>query len=253
MKSFINYTSFALIFLFVSGFNPLAAQNSKDIEQQELVWGGYFLTAELNAAWALNLSAQNRMYTEELRQHQFISTAKLTRDIGAGWKVSPGFIFFIQTFPQDPDAAFEEHRLELRPIIEFQQTQKISPAFSISHRYRPEFRFFETEPESGTFEYGNIRFRYKLQANWKLNDRFTLKAFDEIHISIGDEIVNNVFNQNRIGGSVETALFYGLSIEFGYLNWFQQRSTGSDFFNRHIGTVTIRHKLKFKQNRVFDN
>jgi len=253
MKSFINYTSFALIFLFVSGFNPLAAQNSKDIEQQELVWGGYFLTAELNAAWALNLSAQNRMYTEELRQHQFISTAKLTRDIGAGWKVSPGFIFFIQTFPQDPDAAFEEHRLELRPIIEFQQTQKISPAFSISHRYRPEFRFFETEPESGTFEYGNLRFRYKLQANWKLNERFTLKAFDELHISVGDEIVNNVFNQNRIGGSVETALFYGLSIELGYLNWFQQRSTGSDFFNRHIGTVTIRHKLKFKQNRVFDN
>ena len=83
---------------------------------------------------------------------------------------------------------------------------------------------------------------------WKAENRF-LKAIvsDEILINAGKSIIKNTFDQNR----VYTALQYGANknivLELGYLNSFQQRASGIDFFNRDIIRFSFIHKIKLNK------
>jgi hypothetical protein len=125
----------------------------------------------------------------------------------------------------------------------------------IDHRYRLEARFFhntnasKSELEDG-FGFGNYRFRYRVQATIPIvkiaDNRFLkLKVNDEIHVNMGSKIVTNTFDQNRlyVGSSVD--ILPNLSIDLGYLNWFQQ-NRADVFYNRDIIQLAVFHTIKLK-------
>ena len=114
------------------------------------------------------------------------------------------------------------------------------------HRYWSEFRFFEQPNHS--FKFGNNRTHYKFEIRYFPSKDLTLKAFEEIHINIGKNIVNNVFDQNRYGTSIQYIPFKNLGFELGYLNWFQQRKSGTEYYNRQIVRLTIHHIINLKNN-----
>ncbi len=95
----------------------------------------------------------------------------------------------------------------------------------------------------------NVRFRYRLQASYQLRDEkakmpTTIKVFDELMINVGNTILYNQFDQNRIYIGIEQGLHQNLSIELGYLYWYQQKASGYQFFDRDIIRFTIYHKIK---------
>jgi hypothetical protein len=115
-----------------------------------------------------------------------------------------------------------------------------------------EERFFRQVDEHGNLLEGydfNFRFRYQLQAEVGLINKETkkgalsLKVFDEIHLNFGKQIVRNTFDQNRIGGSLAYGLTKNIELEGGYFNWFQQRSSGDEYYNRNIIRFTLHHYL----------
>ncbi len=222
---------------------PALAQ--KNIETQQLLWMRYSLKLKINPTYQIRQEFEERIYWFPWRQHQFVSRTQLDRKLGNGWNVALGFTYLLQALPQDPLVKDFETNTELRPQFEIANNQKLGSGFSLNHRYWTEFRFLE-QPD-GSFEYNNIRTRYKLELSYTPFKKTTLKAFDEIQLNIGSKIVNNVFDQNRYGASFQFMAKENLGFELGYINWFQQRKSGADFYSRDIIRFTIHQSLNLKR------
>ncbi len=227
----------------------------KEISKQSLIWYGLFTTLEFNEKWYFQNEFQERHFINPATQHQFIIRSHIHRLLGqSGWETSMGMCLFLQN-PNDPNATVKLTVPEFRPHIEFSYKQKLKKV-TFDHRYRAEARFFhntnvpKTELEDG-FEFGNFRFRYRLQATIPLfkvadNRYLKFKISDEIHLNGGNNIKTNVFDQNRIYGGINYDILQNLSFEVGYLNWFQQRPDGK-FFNRDILRFTVFHRINLKR------
>ncbi|MFD0777342.1 DUF2490 domain-containing protein [Flavobacterium myungsuense] len=72
---------------------------------------------------------------------------------------------------------------------------------------------------------------------------------DEIMFNAGKNIIYNTFDQNRIYGALQFGFNDNLAIELGYLNSFQQRVNGVDYFNRNIIRLSIFHKINLKKTK----
>jgi hypothetical protein len=228
----------------------------KEIINQELSWYGYFNTLIFSEKWQLTSEIQERHFISPTRQHQFLLRSQATRKLGSGWSGSFGFCYFLQS-PNDPLAQSRLLIPELRPHLELSQKQVLKYV-TLDHRYRFEARFFHntnderTELEDG-YDLGNFRFRYRLTASvpiWKFAEKQSLKfkVSDELHVNIGSKIKTNVFEQNRLYAGLNVDATKDLALEFGYLNWFQQRNNGT-FYNRHIARFTIYHKIDLSKRK----
>ena len=49
-------------------------------------------------------------------------------------------------------------------------------------------------------------------------------------VNQGKHIVINQLDQNRIYLGIERGFYKGLSVELGYLHWYQQRPSANQFF-----------------------
>jgi hypothetical protein len=63
----------------------------------------------------------------------------------------------------------------------------------------------------------------------------------------GNAIVKNTFDQNRIYAAVQYGLNKSIAVELGYLNSYQRRANGIDYFNRDIVRLSIFHKIKVQK------
>lgn len=233
-----------LFAIFLFGLFSENVNAQKNIENQHLLWTRYYLKLKLNDNYQLRQEIEERNYWFPWRQHQFVSRTFADRKLGKGWNAGLGFTYFIQSLPQNPEIKDFNNYLELRPQIEIAYKQSISDKIILQHRYWSEFRFFEQANRS--FEFGNNRTRYKIEIRYSASQKLTIKAFDEIHINIGSKIVQNIFDQNRYGASIQYMPIENFGFELGYFNWFQQQISGVDFYNRNIVRLTIHHNLNFK-------
>ncbi len=237
-----------LIVLILFSISLMAQRNTTN---QNLMWFGYFLSLHGNKGWYLQTEVQERYFVNPTAQHQFLIRSHLHKTLGnSGWETSFGMCVFLQN-SNKPKAAVQLTIPELRPHLELAYKQKLK-GFVLDHRYRAEARFFHyTNPEKSELEegfyFGNFRIRYRLQATvsvWKINDKQQLKVklSDEILVNAGDQIVKNVFEQNRVYAGLSFDVTTNFTIDVGYLNWFQQRPDG-DFYNRNILRFTVFHKI----------
>jgi len=246
-----------LVFAFsILTFLKGLAQESKSITNQSLVWYGYFNTLQFSDKLFLTTEFQERHFVSPYAQSQFVSRTHLHFQLAAGWDVAAGMCLFLQG-TNDPNKSSITVP-ELRPHIEFNYKQKLNKV-TFEHRYKIESRFFhntnadKSDLEDG-YTFGNFRFRYRLQAtipimSYSNGRKIKIKISDEIHINAGHSIVLNTFDQNRVYLGLNADITKGLSFEFGYLNWFQKRISGTDYYNRHILRFTISHRLNLAKNK----
>ncbi|MFZ1688112.1 MAG: DUF2490 domain-containing protein [Flavobacteriales bacterium] len=233
------------------------AQEGKTKTNQQLVWFVYNNTLTFSPKWALATDIQERRFINPSAQHQFLVRTKVQYTLGQGWDVGLGGCIFWQS-PNDPNSTSDLVVPELRPHLEVSQKQKVR-FFKINHRYKAEARFFHHvqngELRDG-YSFRNFRFRYRLgidvpllkSADKKL-DRLTLRVNDEIHLNAGEQVVMNTFDQNRIYAGISYSATPDLSIEVGYLNWFQEQPSGDDYFNRNIFRLAINHKISLEKKK----
>lgn len=80
------------------------------------------------------------------------------------------------------------------------------------------------------------RVRYLLNYNYSIfqnNYLPSLVVADEILIHFGKEIVYNTFDQNRLFIGIKQNISSTLSFDFGYMNVYQQKSTGYQYDMNH--------------------
>jgi len=223
------------------------AFSQKKTEDQSLLWLRYQLKLNINPDWQVVQEVEERTYWFPWRQHQFLTRTMLNLKLGKGWSAGAGFTYFEQSLPHDPSEKDYHDLTELRPQIEISYKQNLSEKIELSHRYWSEFRIIEQE--AGNFKYTNNRSRYKLEIGYSPMTKIKLKAFEEIMFNIGSKVTYNVFDQNRLGLSLQYMPFQNFGFELGYINWFQQRSSGDEFYNRNIIRFTILHTIDLKSKK----
>jgi hypothetical protein len=58
------------------------------------------------------------------------------------------------------------------------------------------------------------------------------------------KLSKNTFDQNRVYAAVQVGVSPAVALELGYLNSFQERANGVDYFNRDIIRFSFIHKMK---------
>jgi hypothetical protein len=227
----------------------------KKVENQQLIWYGYYNNLKFNENWNLNSEIQERQFYNPTAQHQLVFRSNLERKVFGDWKASVGMTLFLQN-PNTPNSESNLTVPELRPDIGFSNKQKLG-FLTINHRYKAEARFFhdvENDRLVGGYRFSNFRLRYQLGLDfpiWKKegNEKLLLKIKDEIMFNVGNKIVKNTFDQNRIYAAFNYKLNASYAFEIGYMNWFQQQKSGVDFYNRDILRLSIIHSIDLKKKK----
>lgn len=102
-----------------------------------------------------------------------------------------------------------------------------------------------------TFNY-RLRYNFSLSIPLKgkeLNDKTPfISIIDEVFINMGDQIVYNVFDQNRFFLGFGYQVNSHLSAQLGYLNVFQQQAAGNKFLNIHAIRLFVFQSFDLRKN-----
>lgn len=223
------------------------AQTEKKIDNQSILWSRYYNLLTLNEKWSLHSEFDNRLFLKPVTENLFVIRSqvryKATNTIELG-----GGIGYFPVATQDPENTTDFMIPEFRGQQDVVWKNTIGK-IQLSQRFQIDERFIRNASKTGllpgtTF---NWRFRFRIQAEydiWKKDNRY-LKTivYEEILLNAGKSIVKNTFDQNRVYAALQYGFNKKIAVELGYLNSFQQRASGVDYYNRDIIRLSIFHKL----------
>lgn len=251
-----TYRNISVALLAITGFTaPLQAQ--KQVTNQSQYWVRYYGKYNLSPDYTITLEVDDRRFFKNDRQANWVLPRVIfTRNLGAGWSAGVGFTYYTSANPADPTKPTAVTVPELRPNEELSYNQKVKD-LTISHRFRLEQRWTRKSNSTELLEGYTFsqRFRYQFQLQYPLIKKETsagalnAKISDEIFLNLGHAIVQNTFDQNRF----YVALNYGISrsfqAELGYMDYFQERSSGTQYYQRNIARLTIYHSIDFYKKK----
>ncbi|MDF7811307.1 DUF2490 domain-containing protein [Hymenobacter sp. YC55] len=230
------------------------------LDHNTLGWVVYSGDHALSDQWALHTEYQLRRVKLLGTQQQHLARLGLVRQLTDRVTVSGGYTYF-QTheygrYPTVSGRPQPEHRLY--------EDVTLTDAFGrlqLEQRLRLEQRWLGQRAEEGAgrvqaWEYQH-RIRYQLAGSYPLqgptidNGEWYLNAFDELFISFGRNVGNNVFNQNRLSGGLGYQFSENAKVELNYLNQVTQHAepdpaTGRPVFEINNGfRVNILYDLDF--------
>lgn len=238
-----------IFLLFVSVF--CRGQTEKNIDHQSILWTRYYNQLLVNEKWSLHTEFDNRLFLKPVQENLYVIRVQTRYKINEHLETGIGFAYF-SVATQNPELSYDFN------IPEYRGQQDLTWKFNISkitlnQRFQIEERFIHKSNKESlvpgtTFSW---RFRYRLQADyifWKKENQY-LKIIlsDEIMFNAGNSIVKNTFDQNRIYAAVQYGLNKSIAVELGYLNSYQRRANGIDYFNRDIVRFSIFHKIKVQK------
>ncbi len=232
-----------LVFILFLNLNSVVAQ-TKSVEHQDLLWTRYLVNFEVDEKWTPFLDVEERMYMFPFRQHQFLPSIGVNYQLNSGFSLTPALLYFEMITPQDPDAITKAIQREWRPQLALNFKHNItSTRLTFLSRFKSELRFKKRSTEND-YKYRLLRLRMRMGLSYQINEKYTAKVLEEILINAGDQLVYNVFDQNRLSAEIAYQLSPKFKFITGYMYWFQQRASGVDFFSRDIIYFTLKHNLK---------
>lgn len=228
----------------------LMAQKNIVSQPAPLLWTRYHFTLELSPKFLFTTEADNRIFSTNLHQYQFINHNRIVYRFDDKLDAAVGFSYSEIRF-KEPDSQTGFVSPELRPFQEFYVRQALNKNWRIQHRFRNEQRFFRNNDGQQLLEgyKYNGRFRYQLAVNFKFSPKWELRANDELFINYGKNIILNTFDHNRMYLGVAFRFLPTFAAELGYLKSIQQRSNGYDFLERNHIRFSLYQVISRKKNK----
>ncbi len=231
-----------------------ASYAQKKIVNQQQIWYSYFNQAEFGSKWFLFSELENRQFFKPCVENQLLIRAHLHYRMHKHWDIAAGFGYFLLC-TQDPAKPSKLLNPELRPFIEANNNFSWG-RLTLTNRLRAEERFVH-KVAAGELADGyntNSRFRYRLGLDFvmlktKKQHILKLRFNDEVMLNVPTKLVKNVFDQNRAYLGVSYTPPGPITFEAGYIHWFQQRASLTDYFDRSILRFSITHKVKFPERK----
>lgn len=215
---------------------PAIAQ--KNIVRQDLYWIRYFARVPLSSRLEWQQEFDKRQYFVNHRHHHFITHGRLHYNVSNRWQVAGGLTYSLQS-PSDPYLTIRTKPVpELRPVQEVSYSIAPSPNLGLHFRLRTDERFFLTDTGTDFV----FRHRYRGQVSYQFKKiETTLRFSNELHLNAGREGLFSQLDQNRIYVSVDKKVRPNVSIEVGYLNWYQPTRNNTLYYQRDILRLSIHH------------
>ncbi|MCC9135465.1 DUF2490 domain-containing protein [Pontibacter silvestris] len=236
-----------LLFPFLS-----KAQSGKQVIHQNLFWMRYNNQLILNQKWIIQSEVDNRMFLSPVKEHHLVTRAQARYALNPAVTLGAGLTYALQ-HPQNPDSESDLVVPELRPQQDITLKQTLGKVI-LSHRYQVDERFIrkaDGEQLSKTYTF-NFRFRYRLQGEIHVfktaKNELKMVLNDEVMLNTGKNVQLNTFDQNRIYAGLQWGLSPQMALELGYMNWYQQRPSGKEFYQRNITRLSLFHKLDLYNN-----
>lgn len=227
-----------LILLIIS----ISAFSQKNTNNQNLNYFRYQINISTSNKKSIKTEFENRSYLFLARQNQFItkitSEKKLKRDLLLGY----GMAYSKATAPQDAEAISNNITKELRSFVFIQHQFKVSDKSLFLSKLTEEFRFFKHE--AACYQYGNMRSRILVEYDFDINDKFTLKIYDEVLFNLLGRTANNFFDQQRLSVATLVKINSHFGFEFAYQNWYQKQSDGITYLDKNIVKATVIQKIR---------
>lgn len=227
------------------------AQTEKNIDQQSLLWTRYYNQLSITDKWSVHTEFDNRIFINPVEENLFVFRVQGRYKINSNIEVGVGYSYF-SVATQDPEITTDFRTPEHRAQQDVTWKQG-SGKFTLNQRFQVEERFIHNANKEELLPGSSFswRFRYRLQGEfscWKKESEY-LKAivYDELMINAGEKIVKNTFDQNRIYAAMQYGINKNIALELGYLNSFQQRASGVDYYDRDIIRFTFFHKIDLKE------
>jgi len=234
------------LFIIITSIKAFAQESDKNISNQYCIWLRYYNKFSLGQRWQLHSEWELREFVSTGRLYQWVlPRLHLHYSIREDIDVGAGACYFLHALPQEADQEVEMIRQEIRPHQEINTDQNLG-RIKLSHRYKAEERFFvRTADDAADFIF---RLRYKCQVQLSLGKisgtPLALVLYDEVMFNWGNGVSAGPFDQNRIFAALLFRMSESWSVETGYMNLFQQRSSPHNFYNRHILRMTFNHNVK---------
>ncbi len=232
------------VFLVVAciGVQTIYSQNNRITERNTIGWYNYFGTFKLNQKFSLHSEYQLRRVNYITDKQQGLLRVGLNYNPNSKLQLRLGYAW-IETYPysETPINSMGKDFTEHRAFQMLSITDRIAK-FDITHRFMLEQRWvgrytntaLTTEDD---FPFLNrlrymIRIQMPLKGNQIENKTPYLAFYDELFIGFGNNVNENVFDQNRIGLLAGYRFNDHFRIEAGYLN--QTLQLGREVNNRNV-------------------
>jgi hypothetical protein len=239
-----------LVFVFFLPF--FAFSQEKEIEYTQQAWLGYMNQTRLTKRSGIWLDLHLRFNDNFIKEPAIsIFRGGYTFYLNDQNRLTAGYAYVTQYAPEGESPDIPEHRL-------WQQIQWFEKKswLTMMQWVRLEERFRRKVDQGElTSEYNfNYRVRYAMAFTIPLKCKTVTPGTpfvfvnNEVMISLGSEVVNNYFDQNRFFVGVGYQFTQQLNAQIGYLNVFQQLPPYATF--RHIDALRlfVFHNLDFRNN-----
>jgi len=259
LKRIIRQTTLAIVFVILIVGIPLKMHAQKNVLNQAQLWYSYFNNLKFSNKYRLLTDVQERQFIKPVgAQGTFLFRSILYRNLGGGWEAGIGLARFYQSPTKIPTSSTLVVP-EWRPTVDFVNKQKAG-AFNLSQRFRFEARYYhKVDKDKGAlddgYQFGNFRCRYQFGADYPIikNSQkkpvVSIRAYDEVMVNFGKNVVSNTFDQNRIYGGFVFNETKSFTFELGYLNWFQETTDGETYYNRNIIRFGINHTIDLSKSK----
>ena len=204
------------------------------------VWLCYFGDARLTGRWGLHTEFQYRRTNGLSDPQQYFYRAAVNYYLPHNVQFALGGVYLLSLpYGDYPDAG----RTFERRIYQMASLEQQFGRLSLTHRFIQDERWLRMEGED-RYLFQN-RSRYRAQLKLALNkpkiSPGTLYALasDEIFMSYGENVLANVFNQNRLYGGLGFQFTDALTVEASYLNQIVQHDDGVVFERNHTGQLSL--------------
>ncbi len=222
----------------------------KEVINGNQTWVDYRLKLKINDN--LTVKAYNSFRWKDIygKQSKWLSRIAVSQHLEEGFSLGAGLT---HSFNYDNDKLVD--RQEIRPFQEISIKQNIKNRLRLKQRVRVEERFFRYK-SNGNYLAGyafNYRFRYRFEStvnlikgkkgSWK-KPRLSLTIGDEIFINAGEEIVSNIFDQNRFFAFLNFRILKNFSIRTAYASRFKSTSTPGSFKRTNIFALSLNQDFR---------
>ncbi len=243
---------FAILYFLLFGYTS-SAQTEKKVDHQSLLWTRYYNLLTLNNKWSVHTEFDNRIFINPVKKNLYVFRIQGRYKINPEIEIGGGFAYF-SVATQNPEINYDFNVPEYRGQQDILWKKDFNK-FALIQRFQVEERFFHNTDKVALLPGTTFfwRFRYRIQGEysfWKKENHF-LKAivYDELMINGGENVIKNTFDQNRIYAALHYGINKNIALELGYLNSFQQRPSGLDYFNREIIRFTFFHKINLQKKK----
>lgn len=245
MKKFI-----ALLFITQSAF----AQ--KQVSTFEQTWVGYISQFRLAGKWSITADAHLRTKDKFLKDFSAsVARAGFIYHLNDQVNLAAGYAYF-HYYPADDHAAVAQP--EHRPWQQIQWTIKY-PRIRLQQRVRLEQRFrhkIKDEDELAPGYHFNYRARYQIMLAAPLSNHgfaartFSIYGGEEVLLNFGKQIVFNTLDHNRVHLGLTYHVDEDDNLQIGYLNIFQQQSSGNRYRMVHVARIYYHHMIDLRKKKT---